>query len=77
MAGQSRPPALEVTVPLPVPALLTARVKVCRSNAAATDRVALTVTIQLVPETESHPRQPLKIEPPAGVARRLTTVPLA
>jgi hypothetical protein len=35
----------------------------------------LIVTVQLVPETESHPLHPLKMErSPDGVAVRVTTV---
>lgn len=34
------------------------------------------VTVQVLPETESHPLQPLKVERKAGVAVRTTTVPL-
>jgi hypothetical protein len=33
------------------------------------------VTVQVVPETASHPLQPVKMEPVAGVAVRVTTVP--
>ena len=43
-------------------------------NAALTDRAALSVTVQVVPETESHPVQPVNSEPSAGVAVRVTTV---
>src|SRR5437870_13621935 len=43
---------------------------------AVTDRAALMVTIQVVPETASQPLQPLKMERKPGVAVRVTTVPL-
>jgi hypothetical protein len=33
------------------------------------------VTLQLEPETESHPAQPMKIEPKAGLALSVTNVP--
>ena len=42
-----------------------------------TDLAALMVTVQVVPETVSHPLQPLKMERELGVAVRVTTVPLA
>ena len=41
---------------------------------ALTDLAAFMVTIQIVPETVSHPLQPKKIEIPVGVAVRVTTV---
>jgi len=36
---------------------------------------ALIVTVQVAPETVSHPLQPLKREKRFGVAVRVTTVP--
>jgi hypothetical protein len=45
-----------------------------RSNVAVTDRLSLIVTLhELVPE--QAPLQPEKLEPAAGVAARVTTVP--
>jgi hypothetical protein len=35
------------------------------------------VTVQAVPETESHPFQLVSVEPVAGVAVRVTTLPLS
>ena len=43
---------------------------------AVTDRAALMITVQVVPETASHPLHPVKREAKAGVAVRVTTVPL-
>jgi len=64
-------------VPPPMmPALLTERVKRCRSKVAVTDLAALMATVQVVPETVSQPLQPMKVEPKAGVAVMVTTVPL-
>ena len=77
VAPQLIPEGLEVTVPLPVPALLTVRVKRCRVKVAVTDLDAFMVTEQVVPETVSHPLQPVKVDPVAGVAVRVTTVPLS
>jgi hypothetical protein len=34
-------------------------------------------TVQLVPDTEEHPDQPLKSESAPGVARRVTDAPFA
>jgi hypothetical protein len=70
---------LEVTVPLPTRrlALLTVRVNVCRAKEAVTDLAAFIVTVQVAPETVSHPLQPVCVDPVAGVAVRVTTVPLS
>src|SRR5438309_7303291 len=66
------PAGLDVTVPLPTPVLLTVSVKRCSVNIAVTVRVALIVTVQVVPETESHPVHPVKIESGPGVAVSVT-----
>jgi len=42
-----------------------------------TDRAALIVTVQDVPETVSQPLQPPKLEPEAGLAVRVVRVPLS
>src|SRR5207245_1155461 len=68
---------LEVTVPLPTPrglAFWTARVNLCRVKVAVTDLAALMVTVQVAPETESHPLQLVKLDPVAGAAVRVTEV---
>jgi hypothetical protein len=67
---------LEVTVPLPIPKGLvcwTVRVNVCSVKVAVTDLAALMVTVQVAPETVSHPLQPEDVDPVAGVAVRVTT----
>ena len=70
-------PSLEVTVPLPLPVVLTERVKVCRLKLAVTARAVLMVTLQVGPETASQPLlQKAKVEPGAGVAVRTTVLPL-
>ena len=40
-----------------------------------TDLAAVMVTVQVVPEAESQPFQPLKSESKSGVAVSVTTVP--
>jgi len=42
---------------------------------AVTDLAALTVTVQVVPDAESQPLQPLKMERRSGVTVRVTMVP--
>jgi len=44
---------------------------------AVTDLAAVIVTVQIVPETVLHPFQLLKVDPAAGVAASVTTVPLS
>ena len=70
---QSSPAALSVTPPRPVPALLTVRVGM--EKVAEIDLDALMVTVQVVPEAESHPLHPVKVDPPMGAAVSVTTVP--
>ena len=55
----------------------TVRVKRCRAKLAVTDLAAFMVTVQVVPETASHPLQPVKMDPVAGLAVRVTGVPLS
>ena len=71
------PAGLDVTVPLAMrPVLLTVSVKLCTAKVAVTDRAALMVTVQLVPETVSQPLQLVNVDPPAALAVRVTAVPL-
>ena len=70
---QSSAPALSVTPPRPVPALLTVRVGM--EKVAEIDLDPLMVTLQVGPEAESHPLHPVKVDPPAGAAVSVTTVP--
>jgi hypothetical protein len=67
----------EVTVPLPVPALLTVSVNVVvwGVKVAATVVGAFIVTVQ-GPVPVQPPLQPAKVDPLAGLAVRVTTVPL-
>jgi len=43
-------------------------------KSAVTDFAALIVTVQVEPETASHPVQPVKTESVPGVAVKVTTV---
>ena len=63
-------------MPLPAPGLLTVSAKVCDWKAAVTDFAALIVTVQVAPETESHPVQPANVDPEAAVALSVTDVPV-
>src|SRR4051812_9638121 len=62
----------EFTLPRPLPAFV--RGSVGRLKGAVTERAALMVTLQLVPEAVSQPLQPVKVEPPSGVAVSVTAV---
>jgi hypothetical protein len=70
------PAGLDVTLPLPSPCLSTVRLKPSSANVACTDRVAVMLTLQLAPETASHPVHPVKIDPGAETAVSVTCVPL-
>ena len=71
MTPQSTVPPL--TEPEPVPAFVTVSVR-SATNVAVTERAALIVSVQ-PPVPEHAPDQPANLEPAAGVALRLTTVP--
>jgi hypothetical protein len=76
VAPQEMPAGLLVTVPVPAPVLLTVSVKLC-ANVAATVVAALSVTVQVPVPVQPPPLQPVKTEPAAGVAVRVSAVPLA
>jgi len=44
---------------------------------AVTALAAFIVAVQVTPETVSHPLQPVKMDPVAGLAVRVTGVPLS
>jgi hypothetical protein len=67
-------PAGELVI-VPVPTLVTLSANDGRVKVAVTARAALMVTVQ-VPVPLQLPPQPLKMDPAAGVAVRVTTVPL-
>src|SRR5439155_649690 len=80
LAVQVRPQLIPtgalVTVPLPVPALLTVSATVGRAKVAVTVVAALRVTVQVPVPEHPPPLQPVKVEPAAGVAVSVTAVPL-
>jgi hypothetical protein len=71
------PAGVLLTVPLPVPTLLTVRLTPGdRSNVAVTVVVEVRVTVQVPVPVQPPPLQPVKVEPVAGVEVRATAVPL-
>jgi hypothetical protein len=77
VAPQEMPAGALVTVPVPAPALLTVSVKLCTAKVAVTVVAALSVTLQVPVPEQPPPLQPVKAEPVAGAAVKVTTVPLA
>src|SRR2546426_805216 len=76
VAPQVIPAGEPGTVPLPVPAGVTVRVKGWRVKVAVTVAAAESVTVQARVREQPPPLQPLKIEPAARVAVSVTAVPL-
>src|SRR4029453_3900304 len=72
---QEMPAGGLLTVPAPV--LLTVSVEVCTAKVAVTVVAALSVTVQVPVPEHPPPLQPVKVEPAAGVAVKVTAVPLA
>ena len=73
--GQLIPMGALVTVPEPLPAIVTDNGKFA-TNVAVTDCAALIVTVQL-PVPVQAPLHPAKVEPAAALADKVTLVPLA
>jgi len=71
------PDGLEVTVPLPVPALVTDSVYICTLKVAVTLLASLMVTWQVLAVPVHAPLHPWNVEPALAVAVRVTTVPWA
>src|SRR5947209_11263205 len=65
-----------VTVPVPVPVRLTLRTLCVEAKFAVTARSAPIATLQVCPEVESQPTQPVKAELAPAVGVRVTRVPL-
>src|SRR5207247_1428873 len=76
VAPQLMPAGALVTVPLPVPAGVTVRVKLCTVKVAVTVVAAESVTTHVPAPEQPPPLQPVKVEPAAGVAVNVTAVPL-
>jgi hypothetical protein len=70
------PAGVEITVPLPMPALVTVSVGVTALNVAVTDFAASMVTWQ-VPVPVQAPLQPPKVDAAAADWLSVTTVPEA
>ena len=71
------PAGVLVTVPLPVPALVTVRADVGTSKVAVTAVAAETFTVQAAVPEQPPPLQPVKVESAVGVAVSVTTAPPA
>jgi hypothetical protein len=70
------PAGVLVTVPLPDPILFTVRMADRRSNVAVTVLAAVMATVQVLVPEQPPPLQPENIDPVAGIAVRITAVPL-
>src|SRR2546422_6535357 len=71
------PPGLLFTIPLPAPVFETVSVKFCTAKVAVTVVAALRVTVQVPVPEHPPPLQPVKVEPAAGAAVKVTAVQLA
>jgi hypothetical protein len=74
VAPQAMPAGAEVTVPLPLPARVTTRLR-SSANAAWTDRSSVTVSVHAAVPAQPPPVQPTKVEPTAGAAVNVTCAP--
>src|SRR5439155_4021504 len=74
---QEMPAGALVTVPLPAPLRLTVSVKVGSAKVAVTVVALLSVTVHVPVPEQPPPLQPVNVEPAAGVAVNVTTVPFA
>jgi hypothetical protein len=70
------PAGLEVTVPPPLPDLLTVNANVCTVKAAVTVFAAVIETVQVAPDAVSQPFQLANVEPALAAAVKVTVVPL-
>jgi hypothetical protein len=73
---QLMPAGLLVTVPLPVPALLTVSEYVMGMRLKAAVQLMLLLTVMLPVEQAASPDQPAKMEPLAATGVRVTAAPL-
>ena len=77
VAPHEMPAGVLEMVPAPAPALLTVSEKLGRVKVAVTAWAALMVTVQEPVPVQPPPLQPVKVEPVAGVAVKVTAVPVA
>ena len=76
VAPQATPAGVLVTVPLPAPDFVTVSAKDDCMKVAVTEVAAVIVTVQVPVPLQPPPFQPVKVEPAAGVAVRVTAVPV-
>ncbi len=76
VAPQEIPAGALVTVPEPAPAVVSESVNDGSAKVAVTLWAALIVTVQVLAVPEQPPLQPVKEEPAAGAAVKVTTVPI-
>src|SRR5439155_26050177 len=76
VAPQEMPAGALVTVPTPVPTLLTVSVTLCSVKVAVTPCAALIVTEHAPVPEQPPPLQPVNVDPAAGAAVRETDAPV-
>ena len=75
MLPQLMPVGELVTVPEPVPDFVTDRASLMRAKPAATEAALLSVTLHVPVPLQPPPLHPVKVDPEAGAAVRVTAVP--
>src|SRR5207249_7013192 len=77
LAGQEMPVGALVTLPVPAPAVLTVSANEDCMKVAVTVVAAFSVTAQVPVPEHPPPLHPVNVEPAAGAAVSVTTVPFA
>ena len=77
VAPQEIPAGALVMLPLPAPDFATVSVNEDCTNVAVTEAAAFIVTVHVPVPVHPPPLQPVKVDPAAGVAVKVTAVPLA
>ena len=77
VAPQEIPAGALAMLPLPAPDVATVSVNADCTNVAVTEAAAFIVTVQEPVPVQPPPLQPVNVEPAAGVAVKVTAVPLA
>lgn len=75
VAPQDIPAGFEVMVPPDPPLSVVVKVNVIRVKVAETVRALVAETVQVFPETESHPVQPARVDVASGTAVRTIESP--